>query len=177
MVSVSGVRWQDLLCLNLTVVYVTHDQVEAMSMADQIILLKFGQIIQQGAPAELYTQPNSVFSAQFIGVPPMNVLALEQLQTDMLSENTQAVFSSTANTTSIGIRPEHISFAEQGLPVEVFGVDYFGGETVFRVKHGQKDFFVREPGQPKISTGEKLHVNWNTEDMYCFDKEEKRLYS
>ena len=65
--------------LGLTVVYVTHDQVEAMSMADQIILLNAGEIIQKGAPEEIYNNPNSIFSAQFIGLPPMNILKLKNI--------------------------------------------------------------------------------------------------
>ena len=64
--------------LGLTVVYVTHDQVEAMSMADQIILLDQGKIVQIGSPAEIYTQPESVFSALFVGMPPMNILDMNK---------------------------------------------------------------------------------------------------
>ncbi|MEC7220391.1 MAG: ABC transporter ATP-binding protein, partial [SAR324 cluster bacterium] len=60
--------------LNLTMIYVTHDQTEAMSMADQVVLLKDGQIVQVGAPADLYDKPSNVFAAQFLGTPPMNIL-------------------------------------------------------------------------------------------------------
>ena len=72
--------------LGLTVVYVTHDQVEAMSMADQIILLNSGEIIQKGAPEEIYNYSNSIFSAQFIGLPPMNILKLKDLHIASLSK-------------------------------------------------------------------------------------------
>jgi len=75
--------------LGLTVVYVTHDQVEAMSMADQIILLNSGEIIQKGAPEEIYNYPNSIFSAQFIGLPPMNILKLKDLDIASLSKDNQ----------------------------------------------------------------------------------------
>ena len=62
--------------LGMTVVYVTHDQVEAMSMADRVVLLRDGRVEQSGPPAELYARPETTFVAQFIGVPPMNLVAL-----------------------------------------------------------------------------------------------------
>ena len=162
--------------LGLTVVYVTHDQVEAMSMADQIILLRLGEIVQVGAPEEIYNSPNSVFSAQFIGLPPMNVLNLKEIDTSTLdSKITPALESS--NIKNIGIRPEHLIFSKKGLPVVVKSIDYFGGETVFKLTHQEKDFFLREPRQPKIQLGDKLCVSWNLDDMYLFDKNDQRLKS
>ena len=62
--------------LGITMVYVTHDQTEAMSMADQVVLMRDGRIEQDGTPAELYARPATVFAARFIGTPPMNLLAL-----------------------------------------------------------------------------------------------------
>jgi sn-glycerol 3-phosphate transport system ATP-binding protein len=163
--------------LGLTVVYVTHDQVEAMSMADQIILLNSGQIVQKGAPEEIYNCPNSVFSAQFIGLPPMNVLRLNQVDLTTLTKEIQSKIRVSNNVINLGVRPEHLEFSQKGLPVEVKGIDYFGGETVFRIRHLEKDFFLREPRQPKIHLGDKLHVSWQPEDMYLFDKNDQRFIS
>ena len=142
--------------LGLTVVYVTHDQVEAMSMADQIILLKLGEIIQVGAPEEIYNSPNSVFSAQFIGLPPMNILNLNEIDVSSLDSKIYSAVDSNKNIKDIGVRPEHIVFSKKGLPVVVKSIDYFGGETVFKLTHQEKDFFLREPRQPKIQLGDKL---------------------
>ena len=162
--------------LGLTVVYVTHDQVEAMSMADQIILLRLGEIVQVGAPEEIYNSPNSVFSAQFIGLPPMNVLNLKEIDTSTLDSKINPALESS-NIKNIGIRPEHLIFSKKGLPVIVKSIDYFGGETVFKLTHQEKDFFLREPRQPKIQLGDKLCVSWNLDDMYLFDKNDQRLKS
>ena len=163
--------------LGLTVVYVTHDQVEAMSMADQIILLKLGEIVQVGAPEEIYNSPNSVFSAQFIGLPPMNILNLNEIDVSSLDSKIYSAVDSNKNIKDIGVRPEHIVFSKKGLPVEVKSIDYFGGETVFKLTHQEKDFFLREPRQPKIQLGDKLNVSWNLDDMYLFDKNDQRLKS
>ena len=163
--------------LGLTVVYVTHDQVEAMSMADQIILLKLGEIVQVGAPEEIYNSPNSVFSAQFIGLPPMNILNLNEIDVSSLDSKIYSAVDSNKNIKDIGVRPEHIVFSKKGLPVVVKSIDYFGGETVFKLTHQEKDFFLREPRQPKIQLGDKLYVSWNLDDMYLFDKNDQRLKS
>ena len=163
--------------LGLTVVYVTHDQVEAMSMADQIILLKLGEIVQVGAPEEIYNSPNSVFSAQFIGLPPMNILNLNEIDVSSLDSKIYSAVDSNKNIKDIGVRPEHIVFSKKGLPVVVKSIDYFGGETVFKLTHQEKDFFLREPRQPKIQLGDKLCVSWNLDDMYLFDKNDQRLKS
>ena len=162
--------------LGLTVVYVTHDQVEAMSMADQIILLRLGEIVQVGAPEEIYNSPNSVFSAQFIGLPPMNVLNLNDIDTSTLDSKIKSALESSS-IKNIGVRPEHLIFSKKGLPVIVKSIDYFGGETVFKLTHQEKDFFLREPRQPKIQLGDKLCVSWNLDDMYLFDKNDQRLKS
>ena len=163
--------------LGLTVVYVTHDQVEAMSMADQIILLKLGEIVQVGAPEEIYNSPNSVFSAQFIGLPPMNILNLNEIDVSSLDSKIYSVVDSNKNIKDIGVRPEHIVFSKKGLPVVVKSIDYFGGETVFKLTHQENDFFLREPRQPKIQLGDQLNVSWNLDDMYLFDKNDQRLKS
>ena len=163
--------------LGLTVVYVTHDQVEAMSMADQIILLKLGEIVQVGAPEEIYNSPNSVFSAQFIGLPPMNILNLNEIDASSLDSKIYSAVDSNKNIKDIGVRPEHIVFSKKGLPVVVKSIDYFGGETVFKLTHQEKDFFLREPRQPKIQLGDQLKVSWNLDDMYLSDKNDQRLKS
>ncbi len=163
--------------LGLTVVYVTHDQVEAMSMADQIILLNSGEIIQKGAPEEIYNYPNSIFSAQFIGLPPMNILKLKDLDIASLSKENQEKIKASNNSINLGIRPEHLVFSKKGLPVVVNGIDYFGGETVFKVSHLDQEFFLREPRQPKIILNDKLNISWSPDDMHLFKKNNQRITS
>lgn len=163
--------------LGLTVVYVTHDQVEATSMADQIILLNSGEIIQKGAPEEIYNYPNSIFSAQFIGLPPMNILKLKDLDIASLSKENQEKIKASNNSINLGIRPEHLVFSKKGLPVVVNGIDYFGGETVFKVSHLDQEFFLREPRQPKINLNDKLNISWSPDDMHLFKKNNQRITS
>jgi len=112
--------------LNLTMVYVTHDQTEAMSMADQVVLLKDGKIVQIGTAAELYEQPSNDFAAQFLGTPPMNVLPINELEPQAAAVD---------GSWFLGIRPEKIRIDNSGLPVEVSAVDYMGAETVLRLRH------------------------------------------
>jgi len=161
--------------LGLTVVYVTHDQVEAMSMADQIVLLKLGEVIQISPPIQLYNRPNNVFAAQFVGVPPMNILEIDKIEDTKLPDSIHSVVEAKPETGSIGIRPEHIQFSEDGLPVDVIAVDYFGGETVIRARHAKNELFVRSAGQPEIQLGEKLNVSWNPEETHLFDHQSQRI--
>ncbi len=161
--------------LGLTVVYVTHDQVEAMSMADQIVLLELGEVKQISAPAQLYTRPTSIFAAQFIGVPPMNILDCQSISTDLLPASIQTLLTQGNDPAFVGIRPEHISIEEKGLPTDVFAVDYFGGETVVRAKHQEIPIFLKLAGQPQIQLGQQLNISWSPEDTHLFDNQQQRI--
>ena len=152
--------------LNLTMVYVTHDQTEAMSMADQVVLLKDGKIVQIGAPAELYEQPSTGFAAQFLGTPPMNVLPISELETQIPEAD---------GSWFLGIRPEKIRIVDSGLPVEVSAVDYMGAETVLRLKHHGNTLMARIDGRAEAVPGDCLHIAWNQNDVHLFDKAGTRL--
>ena len=152
--------------LNLTMVYVTHDQTEAMSMADQVVLLRDGRIVQVGPPAELYERPSTDFAAQFLGTPPMNVLPISQIET---------VIDKPHDSWFLGIRPEKIRIADSGLPVEVSAVDYMGAETVLRLRHENNTLMARIDGRAEASPGDQLHVAWKQEDVHFFDKEGLRF--
>ncbi len=151
--------------LGLTMVYVTHDQIEAMSMADQVVLLKDGRIEQIGEPAELYDRPGTVFAARFLGQPPMNVLDASALAADALGD---ALPARTAGWL-IGVRPEKVRLAEDGLAAEVRAVDYMGAETVLRLRHGDQDLMVRVDGRASAKIGERVSVTWDAADVHIFD--------
>ena len=154
--------------LRLTMVYVTHDQTEAMSMADQVVLLKNGRIEQIGPPEELYETPETTFAAQFLGTPPMNVLSIGELQ------QSAAVPASIARDVLMGVRPEKLFIANEGLPVEVSAVDFMGAETVLRLHHGTQNLMIRVEGRPNAKPGDQLHVAWQPNDVHIFEMSGKR---
>lgn len=149
--------------LGLTMVYVTHDQTEAMSMADQVVLLRDGKIEQIGSPEELYEAPATTFAARFLGLPPMNVVQRDELdQSAGLPANTAGL--------QLGIRPEKLMLSEQGLPVIVSAVDFLGAETILRLVHGTQQMMIRVSGRPTVTAGDMLHVSWKPDDVHVFDK-------
>ena len=152
--------------LKLTMIYVTHDQTEAMSLADQVILLRKGEIAQVGTPLKLYEEPATGFVAEFIGTPPMNVIDRADLGMALEVEK-RARF--------MGIRPEKIRFSQNGLSVEVLAVDYMGAETVVKLKHGAALILARIEGRPNVFQGEHLNIEWNDQDVHLFDQQGDRI--
>ena len=159
--------------LNITMVYVTHDQTEAMSMADQVILLRDGRIEQDAPPAELYAQPASVFAARFIGTPPMNILPLSATPAGMVIEGSSgpAILPHNANEEwQLGVRPEHIHLVEQGVTAQVENIEYFGADTIVGAKIGAASLLVRVPGQLALVPGNTVQLGWDVANQYFFDK-------
>ena len=146
--------------LGLTMVYVTHDQIEAMSMADQIVLLRDGAIEQIGSPHDLYERPQSEFVARFIGTPPMNLIQASDLA---------QLVPATAAASRVGIRPEHLQITQNGLPLSVRSIDYLGGETVIRARSNGQDVFVRHAGRSTMQADDVFHVSWRDDDLHRFD--------
>ncbi len=158
------------LDLGLTMLYVTHDQTEAMTMADQVILIRNGRIEQQGTPRQLYTQPASTFAAQFVGQPPMNLFdPLEIEGAGTHSINGCRIYDKTRRDWQIGIRPEDIFIADKGLAVKVEAVDYLGAEVLLRLSHKRQQFIASIEGSCKVAVGEKITVNWPAEAEHFFD--------
>ncbi|CAM3831657.1 ABC transporter ATP-binding protein [Parendozoicomonas haliclonae] len=148
--------------LGMSVLYVTHDQTEAMSMADRILLMNNGQIEQGGRPEELYSQPATTFVARFIGAPPMNLL-----------EGTEVIE---------GIRPEHITLTLTSEPdiqhsgpakqATVVGCDYMGSDTLIQLRYqdGCDDHAlqVRVPGHQRLSTKQAVVISWPDQEVHRF---------
>ncbi|TMH98112.1 MAG: ABC transporter ATP-binding protein [Betaproteobacteria bacterium] len=162
--------------LGMTVVYVTHDQVEAMSMADHVVLLRAGHIEQEGTPAELYSRPATTFAARFIGTPAMNLVALDDGRTGGPSG---AVIRGTAGPAvlpgrgaglTLGIRPEHIRLVDQGgVPAAVISAEYHGADTVVTARVGGELVLVRAPGQVALATGAQVRLGWEPDAVHLFD--------
>jgi multiple sugar transport system ATP-binding protein len=158
--------------LKTTTVYVTHDQVEAMTMADRIAVMNEGRIEQLGEPLELYDRPANLFVAQFIGSPAMNVF--EGIYKDRSVEALGARWPCTTKahegqSVRFGIRPEHLTIGAQGIPAEIEVVEPMGAETELLVKvHGQS-FTVMTHGRASYGPGERVFIAPQAAYAHVFD--------
>ncbi|MBE0533763.1 MAG: ABC transporter ATP-binding protein [Rhodospirillales bacterium] len=165
--------------LAMTVVYVTHDQAEAMSMADRIILMRDGDIEQEGTPDELYSAPATMFTAGFIGTPPMNLLALADGPQGAViaGGDGPAVLESGGNGLTLGIRPEHVivaAEAEGGIPARLTASDYLGADTVVTARIGAQTINARVPGHYAVSPDHEVRLTWAASALHVFDSQTGR---
>jgi sn-glycerol 3-phosphate transport system ATP-binding protein len=159
--------------LRMTVIYVTHDQVEAMTMADQIVLMNAGRIEQAAEPAEIYERPASVFAAKFVGTPPMNVLPADVLAelcpgTLRLPPGREALFL------RVGVRPENIELCASGVPAEVRAVEYLGAETMIEARVAGTPLLARISGRAPCAVGERVYLRWPAAATHWFDASTER---
>ena len=157
--------------LGLTVVYVTHDQTEAMSMADQVVLLNQGRVEQGGTPRELYARPATTFAARFIGTPPMNLVALESNGRIAGSD-----VASGVQAAQLGVRPEAITLAADGIPAVVRSVEYLGADLVLRCAVGSEVLLVRAAGGHVATPGERVHLRWPADEAHGFGADGRRIH-
>ncbi|MDQ2081662.1 ABC transporter ATP-binding protein [Xanthobacteraceae bacterium Astr-EGSB] len=153
--------------LGMTVVYVTHDQTEAMTMADIVVLMRDGRIEQAGTPAQLYKFPASVFAAGFVGSPPMSLLPGEALpRPPGLALDPGAV--------TLGLRPECVRVVapERGMITGVVRESEFLGAETFMVAvtPGGSLLTARVPGDPGITAGVTVGLAWDWADLHVFDR-------
>ncbi len=145
--------------LGITMVYVTHDQTEAMTMADQVILLRNGRIEQDGPPEALYARPASVFAARFIGTPPMNVLA-------------------AVDGVRVGVRPEDVRLGDDGLEAVVESVEYHGADSIVACRAGEDTILARVPKARLAGRvpqpGDRVHLGWDRASEHRFDAATER---
>jgi multiple sugar transport system ATP-binding protein len=167
--------------LGSTMIYVTHDQVEAMTMADKIVVLRDGNVEQAGAPIDLYARPVNRFVAGFLGAPQMNML-LGTLRQDgnapaIVLEGGTTIDLSGRNIplpegsrVTIGIRPEHVTMRGGSVPVMVESVEVLGAETVV---HGHLSdatpFTFSTRGISSARPGETLQLGWPASFVHVFD--------
>ena len=158
--------------LGTTFVYVTHDQVEAMTMADRIAVMNEGRIEQLGAPLELYDRPANLFVAQFIGSPAMNVF--EGVYRGNVVEALGARWPCAAGAqegqrVAYGIRPEHLAFAAQGIAAEIQVVEPMGAETEVLARIADKTFTIMTHGRASYAPGERVFVAPQAAQAHLFD--------
>ena len=165
--------------LEMTMIYVTHDQAEALSMADQVVLMRDGRIEQDAPPAELYMRPATAFAASFVGTPPMNLLPLEGGDRGLVIVGTEGpVFGSAGHRGEllVGIRPEALVPAATGagLGVEVVAHDYQGADTILVCQAGRQTLLARAAGHAAIAPGSRLQLAFEPDELAFFDAADGR---
>ncbi|AOB41214.1 ABC transporter ATP-binding protein [Bordetella parapertussis] len=157
--------------LGITMVYVTHDQTEAMSMADQVVLMRGGRIEQLDTPDGLYARPATEFAARFIGTPPMNLIALDTHDSRPVVAGTQgpALANAPAGAATLGLRPEHIRIDADGMPAVIESVEYFGADSVAVCRLGScGGVAVRVNGHLRSAPGTTVCLAWPDERQHFF---------
>lgn len=159
-----------------TIIYVTHDQVEAMTLADRVVILNQGVIEQVGTPKEIFEQPRTEFVARFIGSPEINIFDLDS------TEISQRFASGEIHqdVMSIGIRPQDICIDEQditseyrmSLPLEIYSHEVLGSVVHLTTYFKNKKVIVEHPYQEDIPTGE-ITAYFDKRKIHCFDKNNK----
>lgn len=166
--------------LKRTMIYVTHDQVEAMTLADRIVVLEFGVIAQVGSPRELYERPANLFVAQFIGSPKMNVLACRTEGGRFTLEGARGgAFGGDRPAVKVGIRPEHFRIGAEGEGIMDGTVDvleYLGADTFLIVDAGPLgQVTVRTDGDTTISEGDRIGLIAPDDRLHFFDAEDRAV--
>ncbi|WP_345527616.1 ABC transporter ATP-binding protein [Nocardioides endophyticus] len=162
--------------LGITTLYVTPDQVEALALADRVVVLDEGRIVQVGTPQELYERPANAFVASFVGATPMNTLTGTLKGDHLLTEDgaTIAVYGVTAMMSAdaqgmamVGIRPESVSL-EEGGPNKVHLVESLGRQTLVHLKVGEKDFRVLAPATTSVREGDNVALRCDAKALHHF---------
>ena len=177
--------------LSATMIYVTHDQVEAMTLADKIVVLSAGEIEQVGSPLELYHHPENLFVAGFIGSPKMNFIdsTISAVGEDgvtvilpgghTVTVPVQGGGAAVGDGVTFGIRPEHMHETGEGdarFPADVFVVERLGGDTYAYVKTDGADLLtVQCAGESRVKPGDKLDIGVNAVSCHLFTKDGKAL--
>ena len=148
--------------LNATILYVTHDQAEATTLADKIGVLKEGHLVQIGTPEEIYENPNSIYVSQRLGSPKINILP-----GTLLGMNDVPTF---------GIRPENIKIGNGNHSAKIISIENLGSETVVALNFKEQEILVSIQGNYKSSINETINFDINNEKVLRFDQEGNRIY-
>ncbi|RWD49872.1 MAG: sn-glycerol-3-phosphate ABC transporter ATP-binding protein UgpC [Mesorhizobium sp.] len=168
--------------LKTTTIYVTHDQIEAMTMADKIVVMRDGRIEQVGAPLELFDRPANLFVAGFIGSPSMNLLKGVVRKGDKpVVEIAGTPFPNAANSAVedgrnvvYGVRPEHLEIHPDGVPAKISVVEPTGSETLVFLRFGEGEMVALFRERHDFKPGDTLHLKPRLDQVHLFDAETGR---
>ena len=158
--------------INRTMIYVTHDQIEALTFADQVVVMHEGQIVQTGTPVELFEKPKHTFVGHFIGSPGMNILPCEikngqiSFEGKILPSNT-SIKKSNFSKTQIGIRPEFIKFSNDGIPVKIKRVSDTGRHKVIDTECSSGSIKILANTSTQIPSG-SAHITFDQKHTYAY---------
>jgi len=183
-------EFRELMCLELrklhnnidaTTVYVTHDQLEAMSMGDRIAVMNEGKILQYGIPKDIYTKPKTKFVGSFIGSPSMNFIPINHgiktgSQFVKIDNEDYKIPQSKENSTSqnniLGVRPEKMFLSdEKGIPGEVYGSEYLGTRKILTIQSLFGTYKVRVSNDVNVKIGSNVKINFESESAIIFDNQ------
>jgi len=167
--------------LNTNMIYVTHDQVEAMTLADKIVILNNGNMEQFGTPNEIYNDPNNIFVAEFIGTPKMNILKIDKK--NVINSNTVKLLDNEikfenqkfSDEIYLGIRPEHISLKNDGeikIDIKTDLIENLGFEKILYTSFEDNEIRIKTSNNV---TKELKQISLPKDKIYLFDKDKKRL--
>ncbi len=167
--------------MNSNIIYVTHDQVEAMTLADRIVVLNKGNIEQYGTPNEIYSDPNNIFVAEFIGSPKMNIIKINK--ENISNSNTLHLFNNKITFDNlefkdeiyIGIRPEHISLKnnhEIKVDVKIDLVENLGFEKIIYSKVSENQIIIKSS---ENINNHSLKISFSKDKVLFFDKDKNRI--
>jgi multiple sugar transport system ATP-binding protein len=171
--------------LNATMIYVTHDQVEAMTMADKIVVLHEGHVEQVGKPLDLYHTPKNRFVAGFIGSPAMNFLEgeIKEVNDQFIEVDLEGGHQATVRREvngsarqgapiTLGVRPEALSpegIGDSKIPGKVYAVERLGGETYLYLHTPEgHEITVHAPGDKVVATGDQISIGFTADKCHLF---------
>ena len=181
-------EFRELMCLELrklhndidaTTVYVTHDQLEAMSMGDRIAVMNEGKIIQYGKPKDIYTKPKTKFVGSFIGSPAMNFIpvnhAIQKDQHTVKIDNEEYAVpkffqNSSSQNNVLGVRPEKMFLSDdKGIPGEVYGSEYLGTRKILTIQSQFGTYKIRVSNDVNVKIGTNVKISFDSDSTIIFD--------
>jgi len=159
--------------LNRTMIYVTHDQIEALTFADKVVVMNFGEVLQIGTPVELFEKPKHTFVGHFIGSPGMNILPCKldgdnaNLGKHIIETASQVTQNHKGKNLEIGVRPEFIKFSDDGLPVSIVKVSNVGHAQIVETSfEGHKIKLIID--EDVVLPSNNVHLSFNKEKTYLY---------
>ncbi|NLQ18952.1 sn-glycerol-3-phosphate ABC transporter ATP-binding protein UgpC [Marinomonas sp. M1K-6] len=173
--------------LGTTMIYVTHDQVEAMTLADRVVILNAGQIEQVGTPLELYRQPNNRFVAEFIGTPKMNLIKANKIvrqednfAIDLLGQSilfpANRLKGPLPESVIVGIRPEHMTLVKDGgdLTGRIELVEHLGSEAYAHLQlSNDQTIIIKAPARTELKDGQEVSIQIDTSEVILFNENDR----